>query len=111
MSQIDTQSQHEQLIDGMCVIGKLQAVREIRRTKGDNSVIEGIANIDFETSRGIETIQAQKIIKTMMGTFDKTEEFNTLTAPQNVGKHYSVALGKVVAGAFTNWVALFVKEF
>jgi len=97
------------IFDGLCCIGTVHEIRELRRSKGDNSVIEGMVNVDFATSRGIETIQAQKVIKTAMGSFDKTDAFNALV--NGKGRSFIVTVGKVVAGAFTNYLALDVKEY
>jgi len=94
--------------DGLVVIGKIVAVREVRR-KIDNSVVPGMSNIDIAGSRGVETVQAQTVLRTMMGTFDKSAEFNFLV--NGLNKDVVVAVGKVTAGAFTNYIALFVKEF
>jgi hypothetical protein len=95
--------------DGLTYEGQLVGIREIKRNK-DGKVIVGIANIDLVSTRGDQTITATKQIKTMMGSFDKTDEFNTLTDARNIGKHFVIAVGEQSSGGFTNLVALFVSE-
>lgn len=95
--------------DGLLYSGQLVRVRPINR-KSDGTAVPGMCNVDFRSSRGEQSLTAMRQIKTLMGAFDKSHEYNVLTHPDSVGKYFVIAIGEVAAGGFTNFVPIFVKE-
>ena len=97
------------IFDGLLYTGRLVRVRDIKSSKTGN-VVEGMCNLDFISSRGNQTLTGQKQLKTPVGNFDKTREYNTLTHPDSIGKFFAIAIGEINSGGFTNFVPIFVKE-
>lgn len=99
--------EHDDIYDGMLVIGKLTQIKELKSRKTGNTV-DGIANAVFDTSRGEQILSVQRVLRTPMGAFN-LPAFDKLLDRQAVGQTWIVKIGAESSGGFTNFVAIDCK--
>jgi len=105
----DHETANATVFDGLCVIGRLVEVKDLKSTKTGN-VVEGIKKLTVASSRGDVEVTAMRKGRTMMGSFD-LNAFDLLTDRHALDQDWIIAVGEERNNGFTSLIAIDARPY